>query len=127
MSKSKEKAIAGVQTGLIAMGQEVTWRAHHFGVWFSLTSKIVSYHRPYHFRDSMSQGPFKSFDHDHHFRQENEFTLMEDLVEFKTPLGIVGAVLNGILLSRHMHKLLTRRADEIKMVAETDLWKQFLD
>ena len=36
-SSTGERAIVGVTSGLIGPGQEVTWRARHFGVWQSLT------------------------------------------------------------------------------------------
>ena len=62
-----ERAVAGVTSGLIGPGEEVTWRARHFGVWQSLTSRIVIFDRPRHFRDSMVRGAFRRFDHDHRF------------------------------------------------------------
>lgn len=31
MARSREQAIAGVTSGLISLGEEVTWRAWHFG------------------------------------------------------------------------------------------------
>ena len=38
---TEERAIAGVTTGLIGPGGEVTWRARHFGVWQELTSRFL--------------------------------------------------------------------------------------
>jgi len=32
MARSREEAVAGVTIGLISPGEEVTWRARHFGV-----------------------------------------------------------------------------------------------
>lgn len=51
-----ERAVAGVTSGLMALGQEVTWRARHFGTWQHLTSRITAFVRPFHFRDSMVRG-----------------------------------------------------------------------
>jgi hypothetical protein len=34
MARSGERAIAGVTTGQIGLGEEVTWRARHFGIPF---------------------------------------------------------------------------------------------
>ena len=42
MSKSRERAIAGVTSGLIGLGEQVTWKATHFGVPFRLTSKVTA-------------------------------------------------------------------------------------
>jgi hypothetical protein len=33
-----ERAVAGVTSGLLGPGEEVTWRAKHFGVWQHLTN-----------------------------------------------------------------------------------------
>ena len=65
-----EQAVAasGITTGLVGLGQRVTWRAKHFGVWHRLTSEIVLLDRPSYFRDDMVQGIFRLMRHDHFFR-----------------------------------------------------------
>ena len=50
-AKTNEKAIAGIITGLINLGETVTWEATHFGITQKLTSKITAFKRPFHFRD----------------------------------------------------------------------------
>lgn len=42
MAHSRERAIAGVTSGRIGLGETVTWRARHFGIWFTMTSKITA-------------------------------------------------------------------------------------
>src|SRR6266567_2684572 len=61
-------AAAGVTSGLIGLGQRVTWRAKHFGVWHSLTSEITALDPPVYFQDTMIRGIFRSMRHDHFFR-----------------------------------------------------------
>jgi ligand-binding SRPBCC domain-containing protein len=61
-------ATAGVTSGLIGMGQRVTWRAKHFGIWQNLTSEITAMDRPAYFQDTMIQGAFRFMRHDHMFR-----------------------------------------------------------
>jgi hypothetical protein len=55
-----ETAVAteGVATGLVGLGQRVTWRAKHFGVWHNLTSEITAMDRPAWFQDNMIRGIF---------------------------------------------------------------------
>ena len=48
-------AAAGVTTGLIGLGERVTWRAKHFGVWHTLTSEITAMDRPVHFQGCYGQ------------------------------------------------------------------------
>lgn len=40
-----EEAIAGKTSGLIELGETVTWRARHFGVMQTLTSKVTGFER----------------------------------------------------------------------------------
>src|ERR1041385_5526756 len=56
-----ERAIAGVTSGLIGFGQQVTWEERHFGFKLHHTSRITEYDRPHHFQDCMVRGRFKSF------------------------------------------------------------------
>src|SRR3954468_2941071 len=62
-----EHIVAGVTHGLMGPGDQVTWRARHFGVWQQLTSRITEFTPPLRFRDSMVDGAFARFDHDHIF------------------------------------------------------------
>ena len=43
-----EQALAtgGVTTGLVDLGQQVTWRAKHFGLWHNLTSEATAVEPP---------------------------------------------------------------------------------
>ena len=87
---SGERAIAGTTSGLIGLGEHVTWRARHFGIRFEQTSQITAMQRPYHFRDQMLRGPFVSFEHDHWFEGVDDKTQMRDGLKFEAPLGRVG-------------------------------------
>lgn len=42
-----ERAVAGVTSGLIGLGESVTWKVKHFGVWQHLSSRITEYERPH--------------------------------------------------------------------------------
>jgi hypothetical protein len=53
-----EKAIAGRTSGLIELGEFVTWKAKHFGLWQQMTIKISAMESPFYFKDEMTQAPF---------------------------------------------------------------------
>ena len=61
-------AAAGVTAGLLRLGDQVTWRARHFGIRWSLTSEISAMRRPVSFQVVMIRGPFRFMLHDHFFR-----------------------------------------------------------
>jgi ligand-binding SRPBCC domain-containing protein len=115
---TREAAIAGVTTGLIGPDEEVTWEATHFGVRQRLTSRITAYDRPSHFRDSQVRGSFRRFDHDHFFEQIAEATLMRDVFDYDSPLGLLGRVADRIFLKRYLTALLEGRNKLIKEAAE---------
>jgi hypothetical protein len=48
--------IGGVTTGVMRLGDSVTWRARHFGVVFRMTSAITEYQPPSRFVDEQRGG-----------------------------------------------------------------------
>jgi ligand-binding SRPBCC domain-containing protein len=122
-----EEAIAGVTTGLISAGEQVTWRAKHFGITQKLTSKITAFQYPYHFRDEMLEGAFKMIIHDHIFEESDGVTIMKDKLEFESPGGLLGVIFNKLILEKYLRSLLVTRNRMIKDVAEGDRWKTILN
>lgn len=118
LAHTGEKAIAGRTSGLIELGEAVTWEGRHFGVRQRFTSKITAFERPTYFRDEMVAGAFRSFAHDHRFESANGRTTMIDEVWFRSPYGLLGRVVDVLLLTRYMRGLLATRADAIKRAAE---------
>jgi ligand-binding SRPBCC domain-containing protein len=125
-AQTGERAVAGVTSGLIVLGQEVTWRARHLGVWQLLTSRITAFDRPFHFRDSQVRGAFHHFDHDHFFTRRGEITVMRDVFDFQSPFGILGRIADRLFLIEYMRRFLLTRNALIKTVAETDEWRRYL-
>ncbi len=125
-ARTGERAVAGVTRGLIGPGQQVTWRARHFGVWQELTSEISQYDRPRHFRDSMVRGAFAGFDHDHFFAETDGVTEMLDRFAFRSPLGLLGRIADALVLTRYLRRFLAERNAEIQRVAESDEWRALL-
>ena len=109
LSHSNEKAISGRTSGMIELGETVTWEAIHFGIKQRLTSKITEFNRPHYFVDEMVSGVFHSFRHEHIFTEQEHYTLMIDKFHFKSPYGVLGKLVNVIFLKRYMTALLTTR------------------
>lgn len=124
---TNETAIAGKTSGLIEMDQSVTWRAKHFGIYQKLTSKITEFKKPNYFVDEMINGAFSRFKHEHHFENLNENTLMTDIFDYKSPLGILGELADKIFLNNYMIELLNERNRIVKEFAESDKWKLILN
>src|SRR5688572_15000921 len=105
-----ERAIAGVTSGLLNLGDEVTWRARHFGVTQDLTSRIVAFNPPYHFRDEMVRGAFNRVGHDHYFEPVPGGTRMVDVFDFTAPLGLLGWLADRLILKAYLTRFLEDRA-----------------
>lgn len=126
-SRSGERAIAGVTRGLLGPGEQVTWRARHFGIWQNLTSRITRFDRPRYFRDSMVSGAFSRFDHDHFFiAVDDEVTEMRDVFDYTSPLGPLGRIADVIVVKRYLAHFLAERNRVIRHVAESDEWRAFV-
>jgi len=120
-------AVGGVTSGLVDLGQRVTWRAKHLGVWQNLISEITRMERPTYFRDEMIRGAFKQMEHDHYFeaKSANE-TVMTDLFRFAAPLAILGKIAEVLVLRRYMTNLLLERNAVIKEIAESRGWERYV-
>jgi ligand-binding SRPBCC domain-containing protein len=120
-------AIAGVTCGLIGLGQRVTWRAKHLGVWQKLTSEITAMDRPTFFQDTMIRGAFRSMNHDHFFRPlSQDATEMRDVFCFAAPLGMLGRLAEFAVLRRYMQALLRERNAVLREIAESPGWRRYL-
>jgi ligand-binding SRPBCC domain-containing protein len=118
-ARTKERVVGGRTSGLMELGDEVTWRARHFGIEQELTARIVAFDRPRHFRDSMVRGAFARFDHDHFFEDAGEgITTMRDVFDFDAPLGLFGRLANALFLERYMRRFLLERARVLRELAE---------
>ncbi|WP_160140199.1 SRPBCC family protein [Chryseobacterium sp. c4a] len=118
-SQTHEKAIAGRTSGLIEENETVTWRAKHLGVYQNLTTKIISMKKPGQFTDEMQKGAFKSLHHQHIFKTIEGKTLMIDIFDFESPLGIIGKIFNTLYLKNYLTKFLLERNKLIKTTAES--------
>lgn len=117
--KTKEKAIAGRTSGLIELGETVTWKAKHLGFYQKLTSEITEMKLYDHFTDEMIKGIFKSIKHKHEFIPLENGTLMIDTFDYCSPLEMFGKLADFIFLKQYMTNFLLRRNKMIKEQAES--------
>lgn len=118
---TQEEAISGRTSGLIKLGESVTWRAKHFGIWLILESKITVFNEPNYFTDEMVKGDFKSYKHEHIFKVEDGKTVMTDIFDYKSPFGLLGKLIDWLFLEKYMSKLLMKRNFLLKQQAESKL------
>jgi ligand-binding SRPBCC domain-containing protein len=119
MANSGERAISGVTSGRMKLGDIVTWQARHFGLRWRMTSRISAYEPPGYFVDEQVKGPFKHWRHAHHFEPDgNGGTIMRDIVDFAAPLGPLGTVAEHAVLNWYMPRLIRLRNEHVRAAAE---------
>ena len=111
MQQSGERAVAGTTSGSIGLYETVTWRARHFGVWFTMTSKITELERPTRFVDQQVRGPFKTFVHEHRFETVGDGCRMTDTITVGSP--VFGRLAERLLLVPYLRRLITTRNDHL--------------
>jgi ligand-binding SRPBCC domain-containing protein len=121
MVDSEERAVAGVTSGRIGLGQTVTWDAKHFGISWRMTSKITALDRPSRFVDEQVQGPFSRFRHEHIFESTQSGTRMLDRINFDAPAGPIGDLVERAILARYVRGLTVARNEFLRSQAEAGL------
>jgi ligand-binding SRPBCC domain-containing protein len=120
MAHTRERAVGGRTSGRIELGETVTWRARHLGIWWSLTSRVTVVEPPTRFEDIQERGPFASFRHVHRFESlPGGGTRMHDRWEHRSPFGPLGRLADRVVLAHHMRRLLETRNAALKREAET--------
>ena len=110
-----ERVVTGPTSGLLRLGDEITWEARQLGRRRRLSMRISAYDRPQMFRDELVRGPLRRLVHDHFFEQVGQGTEMRDAFEFESAVRL----LDALVLVPHFRRLLLRRNETIKRLAES--------
>jgi hypothetical protein len=73
------------------------------------------------------EGAFKFMQHDHFFLALSETsTEMRDRFTIEAPLPALGFIGERLFLRRYIDRFLSRRNEDLKQIAESDRWRDFL-
>jgi ligand-binding SRPBCC domain-containing protein len=122
VASAGKKAVDAMLDGLVGEGETTTFQRAYFGLQ-QHTTRIEAF-RPFsYFRDVMVSGPFRHFEHDHHFAAMDDGTRIRDEIRFSAAWGPLGR----ILARRRLAAFLIERSAAIKRVAESNEWRQYLE
>ncbi len=127
VGNTRERAVAGVTSGLLNLDEEVTWSAWHLGWRRKLQVRMSRLEYPAFFEDTMVKGAFRMMRHEHHFEADGEATVMRDHFEFASPFGWVGRVFDRVFLEAYMRHFLVQRNEGIRRIAESEEWRRYLE
>lgn len=115
LAGSRETAQTSSGRRRLALGDEVTFVARHFGVRWTMKTRISAYEFPRLFVDEQVRGPFRTLRHEHLFEDlGGAGTRMTDRMTINAPLGPV----TEAVLAPYLRRLLIRRAAHIKRSAK---------
>ena len=110
MGRSGERAVAGVTSGRLQLGDTVTWKARHFGFPFRMTSVISSWDPRAVLRRRADARPVRGLAARPSLEPAGEGrTRMVAVVVFSSPLGALGGLVDALVLDRYMRRLVEQR------------------
>jgi ligand-binding SRPBCC domain-containing protein len=108
----------GRTAGLLELGEQVIFEGRHFGLRWRLTARITEMERPFRFVDETVEGVFKSMRHVHEFTARDGVTEMSDTLDWRAPVGLLGRVVDALLLERHLTWFVRTKQQALRVLAE---------
>ena len=119
MARSREVADTRGGERQLGLGDVVTFRARHFGVTWTLTSRVTEHDRPRRFVDEQVSGPFRRMRHEHTFEAVGpDHCRMTDRMWVSLPLGPAGRLVARVVVRPYLRRLLRQRAAHVSELAE---------
>jgi ligand-binding SRPBCC domain-containing protein len=87
-------------------------RVHGFPV--KWRTRIENWNPPHEFVDLQLKGPYKLWHHTHRFIASRGGTLIMDDVRYGLPFGLLGRLVNRLMVSRDVAKIFDYRAEKIR-------------
>ena len=117
----KFKILTRLEDRNVTKGQVIQYTVRpFFNIPLRWTTIITEVRDKILFIDEQSKGPFAYWRHEHHFKEINGATEMTDIVQYKMPLGIIGALVRGLLVKRALKKIFDYRETIITQIYSTE-------
>jgi ligand-binding SRPBCC domain-containing protein len=103
-----------VQTKMYA-GMIITYKISPlFGIKMNWMTEITHVKDGEYFVDEQRFGPYALWHHQHHFKAVDGGVLMNDILNYAIPYGVIGRLGNAILVHKQIRKIFSYREKAIK-------------
>lgn len=85
-----------------------------FGVPLHWTTMITEADAPNFFSDEQIKGPYAYWRHEHYFRQVSEGVEMNDVVNWRVPLGLLGDLVNALIVEKKVKAIFDFRKEKLR-------------
>ena len=120
------RPVSGKTSGNAVLGDTTLWRCWFFGLPQTLQVTVTAFEQPNLLQQTMDRGPFKQFQHRLHFAEVDGRAFLHDKVHFALPFGWLGKTIERRLVVPFVARLLRRRFELLKMVAESEEWRRYI-
>jgi ligand-binding SRPBCC domain-containing protein len=97
----------------VRSGTVIRYRLRLHGFPFQWTSRIAEHVAGHMFADEQLAGPFRSWYHRHLFRAVPGGVQIEDIVDYRLPLGPLGRLAHALAVRHQLHRIFAFRAQRI--------------
>ena len=84
-----------------------------FGIKLKWVTEITVVEKNKHFIDNQIFGPYTLWHHKHFFEENDNGVLMTDLVHYALPLGILGRLMNFLIVKKQLKTIFDYRTQKI--------------
>jgi ligand-binding SRPBCC domain-containing protein len=81
----------------IAEGTRIDYQLGLFGIPMHWQTIITRWQPPYEFVDLQAKGPYKFWEHTHRFFEDEQGTIMEDIVRYELPFWLLGDMVHPLV------------------------------
>lgn len=92
-------------------GARIDYIIKLLGIPFKWQTEITEWEPPFRFRDVQLRGPFKLWDHTHHFQAESEATRMIDEVRYQLPFAPLAPLVHRLFVQRQIRHIFAWRKE----------------
>lgn len=86
------------------------------GISFKWKTEITDWEPPYRFVDRQLKGPYRVWIHEHLFIQEENSSLVKDIVSYLPPGWLLEPVIYKLVVKKKLERILDYRANKIKSI-----------
>ncbi|MBT8185431.1 MAG: SRPBCC family protein, partial [Eudoraea sp.] len=95
-------------------GQIIAYKVSPFaGYSTKWVSEITHVEEGSYFVDEQRFGPYSLWHHKHFIREINGGVKMEDIIDYKLPLGVLGEIMHSITVKKQLQKIFRYRENKL--------------
>ena len=79
-------------------------------------TEITQVREPFYFTDKQLQGPYRLWNHEHHFQAAAGGVEMTDRVTYQLPFGPLGDLVHSILVGQRLKRTFDYRTEKISQI-----------